>query len=502
MRSARIIWLLLAGWLMLSCNKGADTPDQETVWEDDSSLGLAIDFPKGTLSKAAVGELPATSAENALHSLSVWVFRSDNHAYVVSRDIPESDFPAAGGIRRYSLPVTRTFAVEAPHVDVFVLANAASIGCTLNASIHDWDTVNDAVFGGDYFGLTIPVTQTVDPEKGLPMSAVGMNMAVEGEAPILKVPTLKVKRAVSRLRFLFCKTKSEGASQQDVLSIDRIVLNGHQIPLQEYVFTTQNTGIVYDQNNIQDSYIPDTYTFTGPGENIAENETPERYFYVNQDPQEYEDLINDGVTQGYLTDLGYVYLRETDKNLTGYVYYTLNGQEKFHEFTMEDAGDFARNRTWTLVGAFMSGRSIQIATSVMAWDYNEYLVNFSDQTISGAIPFVVSDQSAILTETSKDHYDVRFRPGEAAKGSLTIQSPVGGTLMIKPEGDAFAFIVEPKTALIDPATKGGRIDIEVRKNPDVQATGSSITLSFFVEVGDRLIDAESELTDRVYRFVL
>ena len=74
--------------------------------------------------------------------------------------------------------------------------------------------------------------------------------------------------------------------------------------------------------------------------------------------------------------------------------------------------------------------------------------------------------------------------------------------MIKPEGDAFAFIVEPKTALIDPATKGGRIDIEVRKNPDVQATGSSITLNFFVEVGDRLIDAESELIDRVYRFVL
>lgn len=74
--------------------------------------------------------------------------------------------------------------------------------------------------------------------------------------------------------------------------------------------------------------------------------------------------------------------------------------------------------------------------------------------------------------------------------------------MIKPEGNAYAFIVEPKTALIDPATKGGKIDIEVRKNPEVQASGASITLSFFVEVGDRLIDANSELVDRVYRFVL
>lgn len=496
MRMDRLIWLLMAGWIVLSCGKGIDSGEQ--ALEEEPSIGLSIEFPQHVVTKGAVGELPASEEENALHSLSVWVFRADDHSYVTSRDIPESDFPASGGIRRYSLPVGRSFAENPPHVDVFILANASSIGCTLNADVHDWDAVNDAAFGGDYFGLTIPPTQTVDPQKGLPMSAVGMNMVVEGEAPILKVPTLKIKRAVSRLRFLFCKTQSE----EENITIDRIVLNGRQIPFEEYVFTTQETGIKYDLSDIEESYIPDTYTFVGPGEDVAVNNSPENYFYVNQDPQEYEHLLNDAVKQGLLTDMGYTYFRETDKKLTGYIYYTLNGTPKFHEFTMEDDGDFARNRTWTLVGAFMSGRSLQIATSVLAWDYNEYYVNFSDQAISGASPFVVSDQSAIMTETSKDHYDVRFRPGESAKGSLTIQSPVGGTLMIKPEGHAYAFIVEPQTALIDPATKGGKIDIEVRKNPDVQASGVSITLSFFVEVGDRLIDANSELVDRVYRFVL
>ncbi len=76
--------------------------------------------------------------------------------------------------------------------------------------------------------------------------------------------------------------------------------------------------------------------------------------------------------------------------------------------------------------------------------------------------------------------------------------------MIRPEGDASAFVVTPDLKNIDPTTNGGRIDIHVRKNPAVTSdyTGKSITLSFSVENGERTIDANTEAVDKVYRFVL
>ena len=59
-------------------------------------------------------------------------------------------------------------------------------------------------------------------------------------------------------------------------------------------------------------------------------------------------------------------------------------------------------------------------------------------------------------------------------------------------------------ALIDPNNNSGRIDIEVRRNPDIDEdlTGSYITLSFTVEVGERVIDINSAAIDEVFRFVL
>lgn len=76
--------------------------------------------------------------------------------------------------------------------------------------------------------------------------------------------------------------------------------------------------------------------------------------------------------------------------------------------------------------------------------------------------------------------------------------------MIKPEGDASFFTITPDMAKISPEKNGGRIDISVRKNPNVSTgfAGKSITLSFSVEIGERTIEANSEAVDKVFRFVL
>ena len=90
-------------------------------------------------------------------------------------------------------------------------------------------------------------------------------------------------------------------------------------------------------------------------------------------------------------------------------------------------------------------------------------------------------------------------------GHLHITTPVGGYLMIRPLGDSDAFKVEPDRARIDPTVNSGRIDIRVRRNPEIDEdlSGKYITLSFYVETADgRVIDANTEAVDGVYRFII
>jgi len=507
MTGRRIIgrWLL-AAVLFTGCER------EQLVFppaEDAPELGLTVEFPSTAEVRSDAGMLPASDLENALHSLTVWVFRSDNHSLVAARDIAESDFPVGGGIRRYSLPVSRGFVKEMPDVDVFVLANAASIGADLTVS-SGWDALNEAFFADSDaapyygFGLGHPV-HAVDPDLGLPMSGCGKNLAVTGEEPILKVRTVRLSRAVSRLRFVFCKTRTEGSAEEDDnVSIQRVVLSGYSIPFKEYVFTTASSGVVHESTDWMENYNDLSYIIPGP-ETIAGNDTPENLVYVNQDPVTYENLINDAVRSNTLTDLGMTYFRESDRRLSGRIEYTVSGRARTREFNMESPGDFARNHTWTVFGYFLSGRNLQLSLNVLPWDYNVYVVDFSEESLNVTSKFTVDDTSVELIKTSKDHYDAHLLPGVAAKCRLSVTTPVGGRLMIRPVGDAHAFRVEPDIAFIDPTVNSGRIDILVRRNPDVDEdlTGSYITLSFSVETSDgRIIDADSEAIDNVYRFVL
>jgi hypothetical protein len=489
--------------LSVSCHRQSH-PFEEP---EEPVIGIAIEFPSDVETKGEVGPLPASNLENALHTVSFWVFRSDNHEYVAARDLGVDDFPSGGGTRRYTLTVSREFVEEKPDVDVFVLANAAAISSDLNAS-STWDDLNMAFFGDTDnppyygFGIAHPVHE-VDPELGLPMSGCGKNLPVEGEEPVLSVRTVKIGRMVSRLRFVFCQTRTEG-DEEDEVSINSIVLGAQQIPLYEYIFTTGKTGIVMDEPEFYDNYLPSAYIIPGP-DDIAKNDTPEKLIYVNQNPQAYDKLISDAVAGGTLTDMGRTYFRESDRRLSGTIAYTVNGRDRIRPFDMLLPGDFARNHTWTVFGYFLSGRNLQLSLNVLPWDYNSYVVDFSSESVNVASKFEVDDNTVDLIYTSKDHYDARLLPGKAAKGTIYITTPVGGHLMIRPSGDVNAFTIEPDIALIDPTINSGRIDITIRRNPDIDEdlTGSFLTLSFFVETTDgRLINADSEAINNYYRFVL
>ncbi len=465
------------------------------------TLEIAIQFPYVPATKA--GELPATIEENKIHSLSIWVFRSEDHTRVGEPLIltDESDFPPSGGIGRYQFSVDWDFVNSHPDVDVFVLANAASIGCTLNAS-STYENLIEANFGyvsdeDDCFG-THDYTTSVDPDKGLPMSGMKTHVKVYGSAPQMKVDPITLVRAVSRLRMVLCRTATDDIAQEDEVSVSRITFYKEQIPLREYVFTEGTTGVI-------PSYTPADFSFSGPAE-INRNRVPEDLIYVNQDPDAYQQMLDQACTAGTLTDLGYVYLRESDKRIFGRVDYTINGKDRSREFAATSATDFARNHTWTLFAYFMSGRNLQVSLVAAPWTKGDYHVDFSGQAVNVTKKFRIDERTCEVSRSEDGYIDVKLIPGTPAKGTLTITTPVGGTLMITPLGAASLFSVTQQ-ATISPDRNGGEIAIEITNNPDTDidiselpASETTLSLSFSVSVLGREVNVDSEAIDSDYKY--
>lgn len=487
----RFLVIFLLALLAVSCRRAPEDV------QGGPYLNLYLECPSDAVpdTKADEGEVPsASAAEYVLHDIQIWIFKSSNHEAVKYITLSGAQLPVGGRVRKYSIPVERAFASARPDVDVFVLANAASVGCTLGEN-DDYDSVKDAVFGDGWFGVQTPV-RSVDPSLGLPMTGTGLNLPIQGEDPVLKIEAIRITRAVSKVRYVFCRMKEEGGDSDEV-SVDNIVLNGGLFPVQEYLFTTGASGIV------PGNFVAEPLSVAGSS-SIAQNEMPEKLVYAGQDPVSYENLLNTAVADGILTDCGVIYLRETTKALTGHVNYTINGgDQQTKTFSMDAPGDFARNHTWTLYGYFLGGRNLQLSVRALPWDYNIWSVNFSNASVQAGQLFI-DDTTASIRETSKDHFDVRLIAGVTCKCHLTITAPVSGKLMIRPIGDAPSFHVTPDMIDIDPTRDNGRVDIEIRRNPDAEdVAGHCITLSFSVELGERFIEADTEiLNGEVYRFIL
>ena len=495
MRRLSLILLLLAATLT-GCRR-----DPSPIEKNDEEMGVFVTCPGTPATRADEGTVGADVEEYRLHSLQVWIFTSEDHELLYYLPLTSADeLPAPGQTRRYAIPVGPDFARRhpLPDIDVFALANAASIGCTLNGQ-DDWETVNGALFGDDWFGVQTPV-RSVDTEKGLPMTGARRNMTLSptDDGLVLNADqTVELVRAVSKVRFVFCRMRDDDDPNGEKVSIENITLNGGQIPVSEYLFTASTPYAIGPGG-----YEADPVVIDGPAV-IAPNAMPEKLVYAGQSASAYEKLLNDAIASGILTDGGEFFFRESDKALSGMIHFTTDGIQRTRIFSMDAPGDFARNHSWTLFGYFISGRKLELSINAIPWSFSHYHIDFSQGTLS-AERLLMDETTANIRPNEDGHNDVFFLPGTSAKGSFTITSPVNGKVMINPIGNATAFIVTPMVADINPDINGGKIDITVRPNPDFQ-TGDedySITLSFYVETVDgRDIDANSEINRENYRFI-
>ena len=399
----RHIALWLSSMLMLLCTAcgGSDSDNEPVGGGDDDKptkpttyqLQINVFTPEHpVVTRSDDPVLVNSNADENVNSMDVWVFVSGEKATEhfpegkmvghLSLDIADPKSFEGG---TYQMSVNDDFVNEKPMVNVYVTANVkpSNTGITLPTNLSDGELENyleSVTLSGGYFGLTPSLTTQV-PSEGLPMSGVLKGQSINDDStPLLKViEPVTVVRAVSKIRFIFSRTDT---GETDKLHIKKISLDAEMIPEEEYLFLTGPYDYTDNRSNIKEgtTYKPAEETLLAKRLEsipIPANTYPARYAY---DPklkgQEYEDLINKGLTGHYtegeyikgepfeLVELGRYYFRESGKQLKGKIYYTIGdpeqSAEQFVEFSMSQPGDFTRNHTWIVYGYFAGKEFLKI----------------------------------------------------------------------------------------------------------------------------------------------
>lgn len=382
-RHRHIGWWL-CGMLMLLCWScgGQDTDTDTPDVEQGPFLEIKVYSPeRSQVTRADIGDVPGDTDENTIHHMNIWVFenhgtgQTDDGKFVgylsVANPNPLVDSP-------YRILVSETFVDNPPAVDIYVTANVTESNtgikldrtttrAQLEAALMKHDGSHDP------FGLTTP--QSEIPTDGLPMSGVLKNQPVVGIAPIVSVVTnVKVARAVSKVRFVFCNS-SDAVDQK--LTIQSITFDDEMIPKEEYLFlNAPYTGRNYKVGSAYEAAAPLVNTPTV----VASYSSPTEYAYRGQTGEEYEALINDGIkNKKILTEVGKFYLRESDKKITGTITYTVGSSTTALSapFTMSEAGDFSRNHTWIVYGFFAGKDNLK----VFSVDVNDWTESSGDHEV-------------------------------------------------------------------------------------------------------------------------
>ena len=528
---------------------------REQPSHDDAQLMVSLYIPGSVMTRAETGMVNPLSEELKITSLQIWAFLSESGTLIsykyFSPDLENTGMPNST-ITRFGMPLSDEMfnlltASPRPKVDVYAVANASSAVSVVpgeGTSRADLDALVVTKIGGNW-----PLTKEV-PEAGLPMSGVIKGADVTGGYPVLNISTIKLTRAVSKIRFVFCQqgipaTDSTPAEiANDGCRIERITFDGGndcQIGNTERLFTTQS----FDLGETP-GYVSLSATVSGhegttliPNSSLSIVEDPEALFFRGlgneaETAEHYESRLDAAVASG--SQVGPIYLRETDKTISGKIYYRVDpeGEELSANFSMMAGDVFSRNHTWIVYACFMEETmKLELKVVVLPWQWTSYTLDYTTSAVNVIKRFsVFESKPATFRKVEADEgngfYDVRFwhtvqvdelSQENVINGEIIIATPVGATLHVMPVPGADcitdAILVTPAEATIYPNyqnPENGRIEdcripIEIKCNrakgyTDAQLEGNYIDLHFVVETTDhRYIDLGSESID-YYRFIL
>ena len=359
----RIHFIWLWSGILLMLLTACHSYDSTEVLPQPTMLTIYVYSPDHPiLTRGEVGPVNATTEENKVTLLQIWVYDTNGNKVGYLRTEETATLNASEGAI-YQVPVDDDFAKNKPNVDVYVLANVTTANCGITAMDFTENTtrpnlLDKAKIHQEYYGLSSLTTAV--PDDGLPMAGTLKNQPVIGDAPVLRIgtssniATVPLTRAVSKLRFFFANTNT---TNFPTLKITGITLKAGMIPNEEYLFP-QSQALTYNRDNAS--------LLSTPIEEVAAKDRPADYVYNGQTAQAYEDLLN----EANLTQTKPYYLRESDKQLEGTISYKVgDGEVTQATFSMKQLGDFARNHSW-IVYAYYEGLSgMQVVTvDVTPWE--------------------------------------------------------------------------------------------------------------------------------------
>lgn len=545
------VMLLLAALPVISCHH----PE-----EDPAELSVSIYIPDITPTKAETGSVGALSDEKIFSTLQLWVFLhgGSNDGQLVgykgftSEQLIETGLPHST-ITRFGMPLSRDmFALlsqSGTQVDVYALVNAVSTG---NSTLGEGTTraeLDAAVITGSAFGPS-PLTMAV-PTAGLPMSGVLKGASVTGGYPVLNVSTVNLTRAVSKIRFVFCQQGAPASGTNPAVPtnagcvVKSISFGGTdtdcQIAASERLFTDHKYGATDNLFEI-DGYTPLSTVLAGEdsaplikNSDLTICEHPDELLFRSpghelESAQEYESRLDAAVAAS--SQVGPIYIRETDKLISGILVYNTGEEDQTVTFSMPADDVLCRNHSWILYAYFAQAtRTLQFKIVVLPWDKSTYDYDFTTATVNVVRRFTIpeNDPATFKKEQTTDGYfDISFwhtlnSQPNTIKGDILIATPVGQKLHVVPVAGALPgytkvdgiFTVTPMEQVIYPNyqnPENGRIEdckieFTISCNPgthtDAELEGNYIDLHFCVEIGnnERWIDLDTESID-YYRIIL
>lgn len=400
-KMTRRLGMAIAALLMLSTMAScSDQDSQAPATGDEAYLNLSFSTASNTTSRASRAEdignnetQANPTAESDIHSIKVWVFKSGSGASANPIAYKEDNTPTAvgGGTANGTYTLNLRFlrkinGEELKNIDLYILANSESTNMADKLKGKDLRSITRADLQGvtfdDPFGITSEgkaQTTAVPTGKGLPISRAITNIEIAKHVADTEIEakdkgiSIPLVRAVSKLHFYFARKDAADAMTENV-KVTGIEIDGNTFPTESYVFPDEEDYTKADANKAATSnkygtpsYVPTLLKLDGV-ENAKIKAVADPLAYKRgetETAQTYMDRMNKEIGGHNLS-----YLRETNKPITGKIYYQLadGGSVKSQGFTIPSSGNAIRNRELVVYGYFLQGGALCLDWQVMPWN--------------------------------------------------------------------------------------------------------------------------------------
>lgn len=399
-KMTRRLGMAIAALLMLSTMAScSDQDSQAPATGDEAYLNLSFSTASATTSRASrAGDIGKDetqanpTAESDIHSIKVWVFKSGTGASANPIAYKEDNHTVVGGVTAngtYTLNLRflrKINGEELKNIDLYILANSESTNMADKLKGKDFRSITRAdlqkVTFDDPFGITTEgkaQTTEVPTGKGLPISRAITNIEIAKHVADTEIEakdkgiSIPLVRAVSKLHFYFARTADADALTENV-KVTKIEIDGNTFPTESYVFPDEEDYTKADANKAATSnkygtpsYVSTLLKLDGV-ENTGIKAVADPLTYQRgpgETAQTYMNRMNNEIGGHNLS-----YLRETNKPITGKIYYQLaeGGSVKSQGFTIPSSGNAIRNRELVVYGYFLQGGALCLDWQVMPWN--------------------------------------------------------------------------------------------------------------------------------------